>query len=269
MIKKTTTQRFALVSLAKIEPSDYQRSTRAAQVKNIVQNFDEAKLGTLTLSKRDGKYYIIDGAHRLSALRTLQYTHAACEILSGLTHEQEAEYFRTQGVDKRALRPLDLFKAGLIAEDWKCIMIDRILRDNSFQIGFTYKDFNQIGAIQALFTIFDENGFSVLDDTLCLIANTWDGLHKATCGESLLGVAEFVSRYGVADFIIRLHDSFTDVWHDYREVITKSQQSIKARNHFCRVLVEYYNEAWGQGAKNACNGRRSNANPTHFTGGSL
>jgi len=248
MKRKATSQRFALIALTKIEPSDYQRPTNTARVNSIAQSFDEAKLGTLTVSHRDGRYFVIDGQHRLSALRALQYTHAACEILTGLTHEQEAEYFRTQGVDKRALRPLDLFKAGIIAEDWNCLMIDGIVKDNHFQIGFAYTDFNQIGAVQALFTIVDDYGHEVLDDTLCLIANTWDGLHKAVCGESLLGVAAFISKYGVADVVTRLCDSFTDVWLDYRAVITKSQQSIKARHHFCRVLVEHYNK--GLGARN-------------------
>ncbi|MCL1883947.1 MAG: ParB N-terminal domain-containing protein [Defluviitaleaceae bacterium] len=242
MQKKVTNQRFSLVPLAKIEPSDYQRSTKAAQVENIVKNFDEAKLGTLTLSKRDGKYYIIDGAHRLSALRRLQYTHAVCEVLTGLTHEQEAEYFRTQGVDKRALRPLDLFKAGLIAENWKCVMIDQIVKDNSFQIGFAYKDFNQIGAIQALFTIFDDYGFGVLDETLFTIANAWAGIPKAVCSDSLLGVAEFVSTYNVDDFASRLFKCFPAIWREYREAVRNSQNSIKARRHFCRILVEHYNK---------------------------
>ena len=249
MKKKATNQRFALVSLAKIEPSDYQRATKSAQVESIIKNFDEAMLGTLTLSKREGKYYIIDGAHRLSALRTLQYTHAVCEVLTNLTHEQEAEYFRTQGVDKRALRPLDLFNAGLIAEDWKCLMIDRILRDNSFQIGFAHKDFYQIGAIKALFNIFDDYGFAVLNDTLELIAKTWTDIPRAVCSDSLLGVAKFVSLYGALDFEKRLKYRFYAVWHDYREATSSSQSSSTARKHFCRAIVKHYNKGFGPTSK--------------------
>ena len=245
MQKKATNQRFALVPLAKIEPSDYQRATKTTQVESIAKNFDKSKLGTLTLSQRDGKYYIIDGAHRLSALRTLQYTHAVCEILTGLTHEEEANYFRTQGVDKRDLRPLDLFNAGLIAEDWKCLMIDRIVKDNSFQIGFAYKDFNQIGAIKALFIIVDDYGCETLDDTLCLIANTWAGIPKAVCSDSLLGVAEFISFYGVAEFDKRLCDCFPAIWYEYREAVRNTQKTIRARKHFCRILVEHYNKGLG------------------------
>lgn len=249
MNKKITNQRFAFISLAKIEPSEYQRKTKSSQVNSIVKNFDEAKLGTLTVSQRDGKYFIIDGAHRLSALRTLKYTHAPCEVLTGLTYEQEAEYFRTQGNDKRALKPLDLFNAGLIAEDEKCLRINEIVKANSFTIGFDYKNFFHIGAIHALFLIADDYGFETLDHTLCLIANTWTGISKATSGACLLGVAEFVHRYGIAEFDKRLGYSFSEIWFEYKESTRKSQTSDKARKNFCRILVEFYNKGLGGKSK--------------------
>ena len=249
MKKKSTNQRFAFIPLAKIEPSPYQRATKTSQVDSIVKNFDEAKLGTLTVSQRDGIYSIIDGAHRLSALRTLEYTHALCEIFTGLTFEQESEYFRTQGQDKWALKPIDLFNAGIIAGDDKCLKINEIVKTNSFQIGFSCKNFFQIGAIHALFTIVDDYGFETLDNTLCLLANTWAGIAKASGGECLLGVAEFVHRYGVSEFDKRLCDSFSVVWYEYKESTRRSQNSIKARKTFCRILVEHYNKGLGSNNK--------------------
>ena len=248
MEKKTATQRYAFVPLTQIEPGNYQRATNSTQVKNIIMNFDEAKLGTLTLSRRDGKMYIVDGAHRLSALRTLGYTHALCEILEGLTLEDEADYFRRQGQDKRALRPIDFFKAGIIAGDEMCIGIKETVDSNDFKIGFNNKDFYQIGAVDALFTIVREYGFAVLDDTLCLIANTWLEIPEATNGDCLLGVAEFVSKYGMASFAERLSNRFSIIWHEYKETGRSARNSAKTRKLFCRTLVEYYNK--GLGSKN-------------------
>ena len=249
MKKKQTNQNFAFIPLTSIEPSDYQRTTNPRQVINIVKRFDEAKLGTLTVSFRGGKYYIIDGAHRLSALRSLKYSHALCEVLSGLTHEQEADYFRKQGQDKRALRPVDLFNAGIIAGDAKCININEIVKANGFQIGFSSKNHYLIGAIHALFSIVEDYGYEVLDDTLCLIANTWSGIGKATSGGVLLGVAEFVRRYGVAEFDKRLCDCFGVVWYEYKEAMRGAQYTLKARKHFCRILVEQYNKGLGPRSK--------------------
>jgi len=249
MNKKTTNQRFSFILLTSIKPSDYQRATNPKQVENIVKNFDEAKLGTLTVSSRDGNLYVVDGAHRLSALRSLNYTHALCEVLTGLTREDEANYFRNQGQNKRALEPVDLFKAGLIAADEKCVRINETVKSNSFTIGFSHKDFYQIGAIHALFTIADDYGYEILDDTLCLLAHTWAGMGRASCGDVLLGVAEFVHRYGVAEFDKRLCDSFPAIWFDYRESTKVAKYTTKARRIFCRILVEYYNRGLGSKSK--------------------
>ena len=249
MKKKATNQRLSFIPLTDIEPSDYQRVTNPKQVESIVKHFDEAKLGALTVSLRDGKYYIIDGAHRLSALRSLKFTHALCEILTGLTHEQEADYFRRQGEDKRALKPVDLFKAGIIAGDENCIKINEIVKSNSFQIGFSNNNFYLLGAVHALFSITKDYGYEVLDDTLCLIANTWAGIGRATSGAVLLGVAEFVHRYGVLEFDKRLCDCFGSVWFEYREVMRGAQYTLKARKYFCRILVDHYNKGLGAKSK--------------------
>jgi hypothetical protein len=143
------------------------------------------------------------------------------------------------------LKPLDLFKAGIIAGDVKCLKIEEIVKANSFTIGFSYKEFKQIGAIQALFSIVDDYGFEVLDDTLCIIANTWAGIGRATSGDCLLGVAEFVHRYGVLDFDKRLSDSFQAIWYEYRENTRRGKAN--ARKCFCKVLVDFYNKGLGRG----------------------
>ncbi len=142
---KTTRQCIRMVALAHMEPeSGYQRDTNPAQVESIVNNFDESKLGTLTVSERDGKYHIIDGAHRSKALRALGYTHASCVVLTGLTFEQEAEYFRNQNQDKRGITPMEFFKAGLVSGNEQCVRMFRIANMNGFYIGTSKKDFGTI-----------------------------------------------------------------------------------------------------------------------------
>jgi hypothetical protein len=249
MEKKTTNQQFSFIPLSKIEPSIYQRTTNSTQVNNIIKNFDEAKLGIITVSLRDGRYFAVDGQHRLSALRALEYTHALCEVLTGLTIEEEADYFRRQGQDKRALKPFDLLKAGIIAGDEKCLEIFSIVNNNGFRIGFSSKDFHQISAVNALFIIADDYGFEVLDDTLFLIANTWSGIAKAVSSDCLLGTAEFVSRFGVLDFDRRLNDLFHAVWFDYKETARETRHYVKPRKIFCRILVDHYNRGLGKKSK--------------------
>ena len=249
---KTTNQQIKMVALSDMEPeSGYQRPTSDAQVESIVRKFDETKLGTLTVSHRDGRYHIIDGAHRSKALRKLGYTHAPCVVLNGLTFEQEAEYFRNQNQDRRLIKPLEFFKAGLVSGDEQCVRINRLVRSNGFNIGSGNNDFFKIAAIQALFTIVEDYGYEALDDTLCLLASTWSGLTKASQAECLLGVAEFVSCYGMVDFPERMKDKFSVVHYDYTEAVRMrvSAAPVSSRKKFCHILVEHYNKGLPKSSK--------------------
>ena len=241
---KTTVQEIRQIAIADMEPeSGYQRASNLAQVQNIVDKFDETRLGTLTVSERDGKYHVIDGAHRAKALRRLGYTHAPCVVLTGLTFEQEAEYFRIQNEDRRPVKPMEFFKAGFLSGDELCLSIYQTVRANNFKIGTSSKDFHKIGAVQALFTITEEYGIMTLDLTLRLISKTWRNVIRASQSESLLGVAEFVSRYGTADFAERMAGKFTAVYLDYIEAVhTRAHASSSvARKKFCRAIVTHYN----------------------------
>ena len=249
---KTTTHHIELVALADMElVSGYQRSTNSRQVERIINRFDETKLGTLIVSARGGQYHVVDGAHRCRALRKLGYTHALCEVLTGLSYEQETEFFRRQNEDKRLLRPGDLFKAGLASGDEKCIRINDIVRANGFQVGYGGQNFHKIAAIHALYMIVEEYGYDVLDDALCLIAGTWNGIPKASQSESLLGVAEFAHRYGMASFSERLREKFPVIWYDYCEAmrVRGSIGSGVSRRKFCSVLVWHYNRGLNSQSK--------------------
>ena len=243
---KTTTQRMELIALNKIVPAGYQRGTNEAQVDNIIAKYNEAKLDALLVSEqKDGTYHVIDGAHRTSALRKMGYTHAIARVLTGLTYEQEADLFARQNEDVRKLTGLDYYRAGVIAKNEVCLRIEKILGDNGFQIG-KGKDFRDISAVQTLQTILKEYGDKVLDETLCLIANTWCGLPKATTREFLIGVAEFVHRYGMAMFEDRLKDKYAVVCYEFAEVLKNRaflyNSRTALRRSFCQVLVNQYNK---------------------------
>jgi len=57
-------QRIKLIALDECVPTDYQRATSIQQVEKIISEFDESRLGVLTVSLRDGLYRIVDGLHR-------------------------------------------------------------------------------------------------------------------------------------------------------------------------------------------------------------
>ena len=248
---KLTEQRIEYLALDDLQLADYQRDTDSKQVASIVGNFNRAKIGILTVSLRNGIYHTIDGGHRSVALRTLGYTHAYCDVLTGLTYEQESELFRKQNDNKRAVKPYDFFQAGLRGGDMACVRINESVEMNGFRIVKSRISYKDIMAINALIEIYETYGTRVLDDTLRLISTTWSGVNKATHAECMLGVAEFVHRYGMVDFAERLCEKFTLIWNNYTESFhgRGTTGAKMARKKLCRVLVEHYNKGLNGSSK--------------------
>ncbi len=196
MAPKTTTQRVEEIALNEIRMGGYQRETKNRRVDKIIAHFNEAKLGMPVVSERDGHYYLIDGNHRVAALRKLNYTSTKFIVLTGMTYEDEANFFMSQNENQSPLSRYNLFNAGLEANNALCINIDRIVRSHGYRVCGSAKDADAITAIYTLEVIATVLGFDVLDDTLSLIRATWDGVKTATNREFLVGVAEFVKRFG-------------------------------------------------------------------------
>lgn len=246
MTERATNQTIRQIPISSLQVGGYQRPTNTAQVDKIAAQFDEAKLGLPIVSDRDGHYHLLDGAHRVAALRKIGYTHAKCVVLTGLTYQDEAEYFRSQNRNSRPLTKYNLFKAGLEAGDELCVQIDRITRANGFTVGMSGRNFNSIAAIFALSTICTVYGFEVLDSTLALIRATWEGINNATRREFLVGTAEFVHRFGPAQFAERMRfKSIAEIWQDFLAEAGHSSRTSSdpaMRKGFCRVLVRHYNK---------------------------
>jgi hypothetical protein len=245
--QKTIDQRIEIIPLNRIMAAAYQRTTNTKQVVRIINNFNEAKLGVPIVSKRDGNFYIVDGTHRVSALRRLGYKSAMFIVLEGLTYEQEADFFRRQNENTRQLTLYTRFKAGLESNDKLCKTINAIVERNMFVVGTNASDFNTITAIFALITIYDNYGGGVLDKTLQLVRETWDGNPIAKNREFLVGVAEFVHRFNVQDFAARIGKvPMMAIWQEYiqwAQYRERSTANREIRIMLCRILVRHYNKS--------------------------
>lgn len=89
------------VALGKMHAlSDHAQREKRNQghVDHLVNHMDLDKIGLPVLSEKDGAYYIIDGQHRIEALRIWlgdgsDTQKIPCRIYSGLTEDEEAELF--------------------------------------------------------------------------------------------------------------------------------------------------------------------------------
>ena len=127
-----------------------QRALNPARVDRLAADFDLEQLGTPTLSERDGHFYIIDGQHRVEALRQIGWgdQQIQCWVYTGLSEQDEADKFDRLN-DVLAVHAFDKFRVRVTANREIESDIDRIVRANGLVIS---RD-NLPGAISAVGTL--------------------------------------------------------------------------------------------------------------------
>lgn len=108
----------------------YQRPTRS-KVQKIAADFDPQKCGCLLVSYResDGLFAIIDGGNRFEAAKLIGETSLPCQILVGLSIEQEALVFAAQNDNRVRLTENDLLKAQVRAGDESAIGFQNLCKE--------------------------------------------------------------------------------------------------------------------------------------------
>ena len=96
-VTRTPTKRSVRLGSMAIPPRA-QREFKQYWADDLLSKFDPDDLGLLLLSFRRGVYYVIDGQHRLAALKAWlgdgwEDQEIECEVYEGLTEAQEAELF--------------------------------------------------------------------------------------------------------------------------------------------------------------------------------
>lgn len=99
------------VNLLELDHS-YQR-IETGNAKKIADNWDDNACEFLLVSYRNGKFYVIDGQHRMIAAKIKGIESLPCVILTGLTKGEEARRFSVQGMGRKKLTPNDTFKANI------------------------------------------------------------------------------------------------------------------------------------------------------------
>lgn len=178
----------------------YQRPVVASEVKRLVEKWDNNLLDPLTVSFRDGHFYVVDGQHRVSALREISDGDVLvlCRIYTGLTYEQEAELcVKLDRAKKRmslAQSTHALLESGA---DPRLKQINRLLNFEGFTWALGKKrggDY-EITITQAVISAYELLGSAAFSRMMWLFENTWHGDPSSLCAVMFAGMALFVKTY--------------------------------------------------------------------------
>jgi hypothetical protein len=152
----------------------------------------------IDVSYRDGKYFVVDGQHRVAALKIIGEKSAMCKVHQGLTYEEEAVLFIRLNKDRKGQTALSIFNSLFEAKDAMATAIKQIVELSGFYLpsSDTHKRGNMIVAVSSLQHIYRNIGADGLQRELELIKKTWPSISEAVDRRILLGLYAFIKQYG-------------------------------------------------------------------------
>ena len=170
-----------------------QRKFIKAHADKIAASFDLEALGYPVVNHRDGAVWIVDGQHRVAALRQIGFgpeQHIECEAYHGLTERQEAELFLERAMVK-AITPLDRFRIAITAGRATETEILKIVEYLNLKVGAGQ---GKIAAVGTLIRLYTDGGPDALGRTLLILRESYG---ESGFGASIIeGVGLVVRRYG-------------------------------------------------------------------------
>lgn len=150
-----------------------QRDLNQARVDRIAADFDPEQIGTPTVNERDGLFWIIDGQHRVEAMKQVGWGDQSvqCWTYSGLSEAEEAETFLKLN-DVLAVSAFDKFTKGVSAGREIESDIDRVVR----AVGLCVSRDQVPGAIRAVGTlrrVYNRGGAPGLSRSLRIIRDAY------------------------------------------------------------------------------------------------
>lgn len=186
--------RLRWIPLDQMRVSDVaQREQTQAWVDHLVAHFDLEQMGTFTVSHRGDAYYIIDGQHRVAALRELGFTSekVQCWVYEGLKEEQEADNFLTLN-NNLSVQAMPKFRVGVTAGRAEECDINRIVLAQGMVVTHDQVE-GGVGAVGTLRRVYRRTNPETLGRTLRIAFGAYGdlGLQAAVID----GIAHVCARY--------------------------------------------------------------------------
>lgn len=227
----------------------YQRPVEQAHVNQLIRKWDPKYLTPIEVSYRDGKYNIVNGQHRLAAMRKMnggENLVVRCLVYTGMTYQQEAAMYYLLDKTSGHLKLANAIKALLESRtDPELSDIKQRIEQAGFTwaldkpSGITY----EIKPVREIINAYQKLGGHTFSRMLGLMAGAWHSSQTSLKSGMLSGMALFLKAHENEledhEFIRRLSEV------DPAEIIQLAHVDRPAMR-YARLIRKKYNE---QGAK--------------------
>lgn len=225
-----------------------QREFRQAHADRIAADLDLNKIGFPIINHRDGIYWVLDGQHRIAALKQFGFSDKdvlECEVFEGLTDAEMADIFL--GRDARKPIPIyDKFHVSCTAGHRRERDIQRAVESNGQRITRNAQD-GGVSAVGALGKVYDRSGDVVLGQVVRAINIGFSGEPAAFDAAIIEGLGLVFNRYNGRTNERDLGNRLAELRHGSRELLRKAE-AIRVRTGnqkkqcVAAAVVDIYNK---------------------------
>lgn len=245
-----------LISQMRVPPALVtQRPFRKAHGDYLAANLDLNKLGYPIINRRDGINWVLDGQHRIHALRANGFENDVldCEVYEDLTDAEMADIFLGRDA-RRAVSPFDRFHVACTAGHRRESDIRRAVETQGLKVSQSQEE-GSVGAIAALGKVYDRAGDVVLGQVLRTIKNAYGGDSGAFDARMIEGLGFVFNRYNGRTSEKEMAARLATTPHGYRGLLRRAEaQRLRTGNQksqcVAATVVEIYNRGLGPRAKN-------------------
>lgn len=171
---------------------------RQGDVNKIADNLDMDAIGIIFVSRRDnGTYHVIDGLHRVSALRLAggENEVVTCRVFAGLTLAEEARMFRLLNTSTKP-QTIDLFRVRVVEGEPNAVGITGMLEKHGWRVADTAGDgaFSAVASIERIW----RQDKTAAEHAVVTLTRAWGHSPMNLDGRILEGVGLLYLRYGSA-----------------------------------------------------------------------
>lgn len=210
---------FQFVALADLFIDEYQRRWSQEQSDRIAREFSMEAFGNLHVVKRgEHSYEVIDGQHRLMALRRMGYdlvkTKVICQVFeaTGDYAPNAPAIFVGLNTNRRPLKPVERLVARIHAKEPQALTLKKLVDEVGLELwaGTGRVPEGHIGAIATLEGLMKRDGYDATKDLLDRIKSYWGGDPRAWKQPIIVGLRHFLRHYRGRVNDAHLHQVLTE-----------------------------------------------------------